>query len=46
MILDLWDQESERDTYAQATEFNLFIYFVGSRWVLVLDSSSFCTNES
>ena len=44
MALDLWEQESEWDTYAQATEF--YIYFVGSCWVLVLDSSSFCTNES
>lgn len=28
------------------TEFNLFIYFVGSHWMLVPDSSSFCINES
>lgn len=45
MALDLWEQESEWDTYAQAAEFNLFIYFLGSHRILVLEFSSFCTDE-
>lgn len=49
IALNLWKLQPKWDSYAQATELNPFICFVGSHLMLVLVSSSvhlFCTSDS